>query len=89
MGKDKTGKSLEEIVGRIQQMMDPQSVVTYRQRIRNRLNNLREFDVVIRGQFGGYPMLGVIECKDWADKVAHQRWTHLSSRALIFTPICG
>ncbi len=69
MGKDKTGKSLEEIVGRIQQLMDPQSVVTYRERIPNRLKILREFDVVIRGQFGGHPMLGVIECKDWVDKV--------------------
>jgi Restriction endonuclease len=69
MGKDKTGKSLEEVVGRIQQLMDPQTVVTYRERIPNRLNIPREFDVVIRGHFGGHPMLGVIECKDWADKV--------------------
>jgi Restriction endonuclease len=69
MGKDKTGKSLEELVGRIQQLMDPQTAVTYRERIANRLNIPREFDVVIRGHFGGRPILGVIECKDWADKV--------------------
>lgn len=69
MGKDRTGKSLEQAVGRIQQMMDPGSVVTYRERIPNRLGISREFDVVVRGRFGGHSMLGVIECKDWNRKV--------------------
>ena len=69
MGKDPTGKSLEQVVGRIQQMMDPASEVTYRERIPNRLGITREFDIVVRGHFAGHAMLGVIECKDWADKV--------------------
>jgi Restriction endonuclease len=69
MVKDKTGRSLEECVGRLQQMLDPRSIVTYRERIPNRLGILREFDVVIRGTFGGHAMLGIIECKDWAGKV--------------------
>lgn len=70
MGKDRTGKSLEQAVGRIQQMLDSACEVTYRERIRTRLGIPREFDVVVRGHFGGHPMLGVIECKDWGDKVA-------------------
>ena len=67
--RDKTGRTLEETVGRIQQMLDPESSVTYREKIVNRLGLLREFDVVLRGRFAGQPMLGVIECKDWAKKV--------------------
>jgi Restriction endonuclease len=69
VGRDKTGKTLEQAVGRIQQMLDLESVVTYREKIINRLGIPREFDVVVRGRFAGQPMLGVIECKDWADKV--------------------
>jgi hypothetical protein len=69
MAKDKSGKSLEQVVGRIQQMMDAQCKISYREKIVNRLGISREFDVVIRGFFAGHPMLGVIECKDWADKV--------------------
>jgi hypothetical protein len=69
MAKDKSGKSLEQAVGRIQQMMDPQCTISYREEIKNRLGIPREFDVVIRGFFAGQPMLGVIECKDWAGKV--------------------
>lgn len=69
MLQDKTGKSLEKLVGHIQQLMDPGCTVTYREKIPNRLGILREFDVVFRGFFGGHPALGVIECKDWSDKV--------------------
>lgn len=69
MGKDKSGKSLEQVVGRIQQMMDTQCSISYREKIQNRLGISREFDVVVRGFFAGHPMLGVIECKDWNDRV--------------------
>ena len=69
MDRDKTGKTLEQALGRIQQMLDPDSIVTYREKIINRLGIPREFDVVVRGRFAGQPMLGVIECKDWADKI--------------------
>jgi hypothetical protein len=69
MDKDKTGKTLEQAVGRIQQMFDLKSTVTYREHIINRLGISREFDVIIRGEYAGQPILGVIECKDWKNKV--------------------
>jgi hypothetical protein len=69
MSRDKTGRTFEQAVGRIQQTLDPESLVTYREKIVNRLGISREFDVVIRGSFAGQPMLGVIECKDWTDRV--------------------
>lgn len=69
MSQDKTGKSLEQAVGRIQQMLDPGSQVTYREEIANRLGINREFDVVVRGKFAGHTILAVIECKDWGVKV--------------------
>ena len=81
-GRDKTGKIPENAVGRIQQMLDPESKVTYREKIPNRLVILREFDVVIRGGFAGQPMLGVIECKDWAGKVGTRRWMLLSQKVM-------
>lgn len=69
MTKDKTGKSLEQAVGQIQQLFDPKSTITYREFITNRLGIRREFDVVIRGKFAGHFILGVVECKDWKNKV--------------------
>ena len=50
MDRDNTGKTLEQAVGRIQQMLDLDSVVTYREEIINRLGIPREFDVVVRGR---------------------------------------
>jgi hypothetical protein len=69
MSRDRTGRTLEETVGRIQQMLEPGGTITYRERIKNRLGIAREFDVVLRGRFAGHAMLVVIECKDWGDKV--------------------
>jgi hypothetical protein len=69
MGKDRTGKSLEQAVTRIQQLMAPGATIERGVRIQNRLGIPREFDVTVRGEFAGHQMLGVIECKDWADKV--------------------
>ncbi len=62
--EDLPGISLEKTVARIQQMMDANSTVTHDEMIEDRVGNKRQFDVVIRGQFGGRPVLGVIECKD-------------------------
>jgi hypothetical protein len=45
-------------------MMDTTSRVTHDENLVDRLGNVRQFDVVIRGSFGGRPMLGVIEAKD-------------------------
>lgn len=58
------GTSFEKVVARIQQMMDPQSVVTHNELLEDRVGNRRQYDVVIRGQFGGRPVLGIMECKD-------------------------
>jgi len=69
MSKDKSGKSLEMAVARIQQMLDPGSVVTHNEHIVDRLGNRRQFDVVIRGQAAGRDYLGVVEAKDWSSKV--------------------
>ncbi len=69
MGKDKTGKSLEKAVAKIQQMMDPNSTVTHNEFLTDKLGHSRQFDVVIRGKLGGRDILGVIEYKDWNDKV--------------------
>lgn len=62
------GLSLEIIVSRIQQMMDQSSSVTHNEYLEDRVGNKRQYDAVIRGQFGGRPVLGVIECKDHSRK---------------------
>src|SRR5215212_5196720 len=62
--KENPGIPFEKIVARIQQMMDPNSTVTHNEKLNDRVGNRRQYDVVIRGQFGGRPVLGVIECKD-------------------------
>jgi hypothetical protein len=53
VSQDKSGRTLEQVVGRIQKLFDPESSVTYRERIINRLGISREFDVVVRGKFAG------------------------------------
>ncbi len=45
-------------------MLDPNSVVSHNEQIIDRVGNKRQFDVVIRGHFGGRSVLGVMECKD-------------------------
>jgi hypothetical protein len=49
-------------------MMDPNSTVTHNEKLMDRVGNKRQYDVVIRGHFGGRPMLGVMECKDHSRK---------------------
>ena len=66
--KDAPGTSLEKIVCRIQQMMDTNSSVTHNEWLKDRVGNRRQYDVVIRGQFGGRLVLGVVECKDHSRK---------------------
>ena len=58
------GIAFEKIVARIQQMIDPKSVVTRNEGLENRVGNKRQYDVVIHGHFGGPAILGVVECKD-------------------------
>ncbi len=61
---EKPGLSLELVVTKIQQMMDSGSVVTHNEKLVDRVGNKRQYDVVIRGNFGGRPVLGIIEVKD-------------------------
>jgi len=70
MSKDKSGKSLEKAVARIQQLLDPGSVVTHNEHIVDRLGNRRQFDVVIRGQAAGRNYLGVVEAIEVIFKTA-------------------
>jgi Restriction endonuclease len=62
------GLTFELIVARLQQMLDPSSSVTHNEKIVDRVGIERQYDVVIRGHFGGRSMLGVIECKDHSRK---------------------
>jgi hypothetical protein len=62
--KVRPGLTLEKVVARIQQMMDPNSTVSHNEKLVDRTGNKRQYDVVVRGSFGGRPILGVIECKD-------------------------
>src|SRR5260370_12607714 len=49
-------------------MMDTNSIVTHNELLEDRVGNKRQYDVVIRGQFGGRPVIGVMECKDHSRK---------------------
>ena len=63
------GEPFEKLVAQIQARIDPASQVTHNEFLVDRLNQRRQFDVVIRGDFAGQKMLGVIECKDLDRKV--------------------
>jgi hypothetical protein len=58
------GGALEKAVARVQQLLDPNSQVTHDEKLTDRVGNVRQYDVVIRGRFAGRDCLGVIECKD-------------------------
>lgn len=58
------GLALEKTVARLQQMLDPASTVTHNEWLTDRIGNRRQFDVVIRGKFGGRDVIGIVECKD-------------------------
>lgn len=62
--KDMPGLSLEKAVARIQQMIDPQSQVSHNEKLTDRVGIERQYDVVLRGQAFGQPILGIIECKN-------------------------
>jgi hypothetical protein len=66
--RKKPGMSLEQAVARVQQLMDPNTTVARNEKIIDRLGHENECDVVVRGSFGGRPILGIIECKDHSRK---------------------
>lgn len=50
----------------MQRMLDPTSTVTHNEWLIDRIGNRRQFDVVVRGKFGGRNVVGIVECKDHA-----------------------
>ncbi len=66
---EQPGIAFEKVVAAIQAQIDPASVVTHNEILKDRLGHDRQFDVVVRGTFAGQRMLGVIECKDLGRKV--------------------
>ena len=62
------GAELEKLVTLFQKLMAQGAKVTHNQKRRDRLGNLRQIDVLVEGTFAGWPMLGVVECKDHSRK---------------------
>jgi Restriction endonuclease len=62
------GIELEHVVLHLQQLMGPDASAEHNQKIKDRLGHERQVDVLIRGKFGGWPTIGVIECKDQSRK---------------------
>lgn len=69
MKLEKPGVDFEKIVTSIQQRFDPNSTVLHNQILVDRLGHKRQFDVVIKGEYAGQSILGVVECKDLNRKV--------------------
>ncbi|MBI3530769.1 MAG: restriction endonuclease [Betaproteobacteria bacterium] len=70
--KHRSGVEFEELVSRVQRQIDPNSQVTHNELLTDRLGHQRQFDVVLRGQFAGQQILGVMECKDLSRNVGIQ-----------------
>lgn len=67
--KENPGISFEKMVAEIQSQIDPDAEVIHDEKLIDRLGQTRQFDVVIKGQFAGQDLLGIIECKDLNRKV--------------------
>jgi hypothetical protein len=57
-------ESFERVVASIQRLFSPQAEVTHNEKIPDIRNRRRQFDVVVRGEWAGRKLLGVIECRD-------------------------
>lgn len=68
----KLGKEFEQAVAKVQSLFDDSSEISTNEKIKDRLGQNREFDVVLRSKLSGYELLGVIECKDLKRKVGVQ-----------------
>jgi hypothetical protein len=69
MSNEPTWLSFEKAVAQVQAQFDVTAKVTHNEQIIDRLGHSRQFDVVIRGKFGGQDIFGVIECKDTKARV--------------------
>lgn len=67
--KQNNGKSFELAVAAVQSRLDPGAKVSHDAKIPDRDGIQRQFDVVVRGNLGGYEILGVIECKDTKKRI--------------------
>jgi len=65
----RNGSDFEEVVLQIQRKLAPDCEVLHDVRLVDRLGHKRQFDIVLRGTVGSYPVLGVIECKDLKRRV--------------------
>jgi hypothetical protein len=65
---ERPGVGLEKIVAQFQSLMGPGATALHDQRVVDRLGHERQVDVLIQGKFGGWPMTGVIECRDHSRK---------------------
>lgn len=59
-----SGVEMEKVVLHFQRLMGPEATVEHDQKLKDRLGHMRQIDVLIRGKFGGWPTIGIIECKD-------------------------
>jgi hypothetical protein len=60
----KPWENFEQAVASVQRLLSPDAEVTHNEKIPDLKNRRRQFDVVIRGNWAGHKILGVIECKD-------------------------
>jgi hypothetical protein len=65
----KDWENFEEIARRVQEQLSPLARVTHNERIRGKRSIQNQCDIVIRSKIGIINFLGVIECKDHAEKV--------------------
>jgi hypothetical protein len=56
-------EAFEQTVASVQRLFSPDADVRHNQKIADLKNRRRQFDVVIRGEWAGQKVLGVIECK--------------------------
>lgn len=90
------GLAYEKAVAAVQAMMDPNSKVEHNVRLNDNLREKRQFDVIVKGQIGGHPMLVVIECKDQKRKAGvpqieafHAKAQSVGANAMIFVSRSG
>ena len=63
------GIPFELAVARVQRMMDTTSTVEHNIKLLDKNGLARQFDVVVRGSFGGLKAIGVIECRDHSKRL--------------------
>ena len=65
----KDWENFEEIARRVQEQLSPLARVSRNEKIKGKSGIRNQCDIVIRLRIGTIDFLGIIECKDYADKV--------------------